>query len=156
LFLTSDGIWKILDFGVASLGESSGTLTAGGIVGTPTYMAPEQARGEQVDHRADLYAIAAIIYRCVTGRRMFSGTDTPSLLYKVVHRMPPRPSGLATLPEDADRFLAIGLAKRKQDRFETGAQMREALEQAMCNGLSAKQRKHADSLMRKYEWDDRA
>ncbi|HEX3761756.1 MAG TPA: serine/threonine-protein kinase, partial [Kofleriaceae bacterium] len=89
------GVWKVLDFGVALLGDSSGTLTRGAAIGTPAYMAPEQARGEAVDHRADLYALGAVIYRCLTGRVPFVARDTPALLYAVVHVMPVRPSALA-------------------------------------------------------------
>src|SRR5262249_31133523 len=64
--------WKILDFGVSRLADTGDTLTAGHLVGTPAYMAPEQARGARVDHRADLYALAAIAYRCLTGHAPYS------------------------------------------------------------------------------------
>jgi len=72
LFHTSDGVWKILDFGAASLTDEAGLLTQGQIIGTPHYMAPEQAQGLPVDHRADLYALATIAYRCLTGRYAFT------------------------------------------------------------------------------------
>src|SRR5213078_4696208 len=77
VFLAEDGglrRWKILDFGVSKSG-GSGTLTQGHVVGTPAYMAPEQARGEDVDHRADVYSLAAIIFRAITGHPVFTGKD---------------------------------------------------------------------------------
>src|SRR5438067_13241019 len=82
-------------FRSALLSDSPGTLTQGGAVGTPAYMSPEQARGAAVDHRADVYALGAVIYRCATGRVPFSRPDTPSLLFAVVQEMPLRPSAIA-------------------------------------------------------------
>ncbi len=117
LFRTTDGSWKVLDFGIALLDDSSGTLTRGGVIGTPAYMAPEQARGEPVDHRADAYALAAVIYRCVTGRAPFVASDTPAVLYKVAHEAPLRPSWLARLSPAIDHVLAVGLAKSREQRF---------------------------------------
>src|SRR5262249_12014310 len=95
LFRGGDGIWKVLDFGAAALADSSSTLTRGGVIGTPVYMSPEQARGSAVDHRADVYGLGAVVYRCVTGRVPFAADDTPSLLYAVIHDMPLRPSSIA-------------------------------------------------------------
>src|SRR5213075_1256380 len=79
------------DFGVSKAG-GSGTLTKGHVIGTPAYMAPEQARGEDVDHRADVYSLAAILYRSVTGHPAFTGKDVPTTLYDVVYRVPTQPS----------------------------------------------------------------
>ncbi|HUS31146.1 MAG TPA: serine/threonine-protein kinase [Kofleriaceae bacterium] len=153
LFQTADGVWKIIDFGVATLGDGSGTLTQGEAVGTPYYMAPEQAQGLKVDSRADVYALAAIAYRCLTGRYPFTGTDTPALLYAVVHRTPPRPGELVELPEDIDRWFAIALAKQPGDRFATGADAVDALIAAFGHKLDAKLRKRADALIRKHPWE---
>jgi len=152
LFRVTGDVWKILDFGVATLADDSGTLTQGGIVGTPSYMAPEQAQGHRVDARADVYAIAAVAYRCLTGRPPFTAPDTPALLYAVVHAMPTRPSELGLFGPDLDRWVAIALAKKPDDRFATGAALAEALAQALAGELDARLRKRADTLIRERGW----
>jgi tRNA A-37 threonylcarbamoyl transferase component Bud32 len=156
LFLT-DGpvpLWKILDFGVATLTEeSSGTLTQGGIIGTPNYMAPEQAQGKRVDHRADVYAVAAVAYRALTGRHPFNAPDTPALLYSVVHKMPGRPGEYVELEPDVDRWFALALAKSPDDRFANGADAAAHLTAALEGALESKLRKRADGLIRKHPWD---
>lgn len=154
LFRTTEGVWKILDFGVATLlSDDSGTLTQGEAVGTPYYMAPEQAQGSRVDARADLYALAAIAYRCLTGRYPFTASDTPALLYSVVHRMPLRPGELVEAHADLDRWFAIAMAKRADDRFATGAALVDALAAALAGNLDPKLRKRGDSLVRKHPWE---
>jgi eukaryotic-like serine/threonine-protein kinase len=159
LFLT-DGpvpLWKILDFGVATLTEeSSGTLTQGGIVGTPNYMAPEQAQGKRVDGRADNYAVAAVAYRALTGRHPFNAPDTPSLLYAVVHKMPARPGELVEVEADVDRWFALALAKSPDERFASCAEASRQFEIALTGELDAKLRKRADGLIRKTPWGWRA
>jgi eukaryotic-like serine/threonine-protein kinase len=151
--LFHDRVWKILDFGVATLtDEGSGTLTQGGIVGTPSYMAPEQAQGRRLDGRADLYALAAVAYRCLTGRHPFSGADTPALLYAVVHRMPMRPGEAADLAPDVDRWFAIALAKTPGERFATGDELAAALDAALAGTLDPVHRRRAEVLLRKLPW----
>ena len=146
--------WKILDFGVSKAG-GSGTLTQGHVVGTPAYMSPEQARGEDVDHRADVYSLAAIIYRALTGHPAFTGKDVPSTLYDVVYRIPTQPSILADVPGDVDRVLAIGLAKAPQDRFATAEELAAWFDAATAGGLSSEQRRRADDLIAKAPWGTR-
>jgi serine/threonine-protein kinase len=143
--------WKILDFGVSKSG-GSGTLTQGHVVGTPAYMAPEQARGEDVDHRADVYSLAAIIYRAITGHPVFSGKDVPSTLYEVVYRAATRPSSLAELPVDVDRVLAIGLAKDPRDRFAFALELSRWFSAAVAQGLDPDQRRRADELIARQPW----
>src|SRR5205823_10091321 len=103
--------WKILDFGVSKVFAPDATLTAGQVVGTPGYMAPEQARGESVDRRADVYALGVIAYRLLTGRPAVMPGDVPQMLHEVVFRMPPQPSTLANIPPPIEAVLAIALAK---------------------------------------------
>jgi eukaryotic-like serine/threonine-protein kinase len=145
-------VWKILDFGVSKLADSTDTLTKGNIVGTPAYMAPEQARGGAVDHRADLYALGVITYRALTGRPAFTGEDIPQLLYAVVHRMPPRPSSIVSLSDDADLVLAIALAKKPADRFEDGAELAHYLELGLRQELPSAVRARAQALLARLDW----
>ncbi len=153
VFETTDRVWKILDFGVASLAGEASALTQGEIVGTPHYMAPEQAQSKKVDYRADLYALATIVYRCLTGRYPFTATDTPTLLYAVVHRMPARPTALADLPLDIDRWCAIAMAKTPDARFANGDALAAALADALSGDLDPKLRKRGDALIKKFPWE---
>ncbi len=149
-------VWKLLDFGVSKLASRGGTLTAGHVIGTPAYMAPEQARGEDVDLRADGYALAAIAYRCLTGHPAFTGKDVPTTLYDVVYKMPTRPSLLAAeLGADIDRVLAVGLAKDRAARFDTAAAFAEALAAAIEDKLDARLRARADALVVAHAWGHR-
>jgi serine/threonine-protein kinase len=154
LLADSDGgsIWKVLDFGVATLSESSGTLTAGDVVGTPLYMSPEQACGEPVDHRADLYALGALVYRWLTGRPPFAGREGKGLLYQVVNAMPARPSAFADLPEAVDLVLAIAMAKYPADRFDDAEKLREAIAAALAGEIDADLERRARSLLATRPW----
>jgi serine/threonine-protein kinase len=145
-------VWKVLDFGVASLQDHGGTLTEGHIIGTPAYMAPEQARGERVDYRADLYALSAIAYRCLTGRPVCSSGDIHAVLYEVVHRTPPRPSTVAKLDPDVDAVLAIGLAKDPAERWARVEELRSALADALVGRLDPRIRQRADALLARHPW----
>ena len=153
VFRAADGAWRLLDFGIATFADDSGTLTHGEVVGTPHYMAPEQAQGKRVDLRADLFSLAAIAYRCLAGRHPFNATDTPSLLYAVVHRMPPRPGELAELPDDVDRWFAIALAKDPDARFQTGEALTTALAAALAGDLDPNLRRRAAALLAKQPWE---
>ena len=154
VFTGADGLWKILDFGVSKSG-GSGTLTKGHVIGTPAYMAPEQARGEDVDHRADVYSLAAILYRSVTGHPAFTGKDVPTTLYDVVYRVPTQPSMLVQLPADVDRVLALGLAKDARDRFATALELAIWFTAAIRDELSPEQRRRANDLTAKHPWGTR-
>jgi serine/threonine protein kinase len=146
--------WKILDFGVSKMG-GTGTLTKGHVVGTPAYMAPEQAKGENVDHRADVYSLAAILYRAVTGHPAFASKDVPTTLYDVVYRIPTQPSILSPMPGDVDRVLALGLAKDPADRFATALEFATWFSLAIADELTPEQRRRADELTNKHPWGTR-
>src|SRR4029079_2622860 len=96
VFLTGDHAHvKVLDFGISKVGDSKDGLTkTGTVMGTPDYMAPEQARGDKVDARVDIYATGAILFRALTGRKPFEGLDPWAPLPAVLTQEPPRPHEL--------------------------------------------------------------
>ncbi len=148
-------VWKILDFGVSRLLDAGGTLTQGQAIGTPSYMAPEQARGRTVDHRADLFALAVVAYRCLTGRPAFSGKDVPQILHSVVYATPPKPSSLVDVPEDVDYAFAIALAKRVDNRVKTAGELVQLLGMAVHESLDEPTRALARRLIQRYPWGSR-
>jgi serine/threonine-protein kinase len=123
-------IVKVLDFGVAKLlGRDDMKLTRSGlVVGTLSYMAPEQALGDPIDGRADLYSLAATMYLALTGRKPFDGATTAALLKKIMQEVPAPVSKLR--PEIPEKFSAVferALAKRPEDRYASAAEMARAL-----------------------------
>jgi len=146
------GTWKVLDFGVARAIDSGDTLTAGHVVGTPSYMAPEQASGGTVDHCTDLYALAAIAYRALTGHPPFAAGEIAETLYRVVHTVPRRPSELVELPPDVDLVLAIGLAKRPGHRFTSALEFSDALYHAFAETLPQQIRDRGAAIERTGAW----
>jgi serine/threonine-protein kinase len=149
------GTWKILDFGIARALVHGDTLTDGQIVGTPAYMAPEQASGGAVDHATDLYALAATAYRALVGQPPFADGEVADTLYRVVHTAPRRPSDLAPrLSPQVDLVLAIGLAKQPADRFATAGELGDALEAALVTRLATAVRQRGLALCRAGAWTE--
>jgi serine/threonine-protein kinase len=118
-------------------------------------MPPEQARGENVDWRADLYSLGAIAYRCATGQPPYGGKDLPAILHAVVYTMPARPSDIAELHEDVDLALAVAMAKRPKDRFDTGSELAESLELAFDGKLDELTRRLGRALLAEMPWRSR-
>jgi len=127
LIVTEDGRIKLTDFGIARISDA-GLTQAASAIGTPSYMAPEQFRGEGVDHRADLFACGVVLYRLVTGMRPFSGS-TEVVMYKILAEEPPAPSAVAGAARAGafDAIVARAIAKRADDRFQDARSMRQAL-----------------------------
>jgi pimeloyl-ACP methyl ester carboxylesterase len=123
LFLTSYGDLKILDFGIAKAAlPASGATGTGIFLGTAGYASPEQARGLAVDARSDLFAVGAILYELVSGRRAFAGASSVDTLHAVLHHEVP-PLGVPAL----DRLLARCLAKDPAQRFAGARELEAAL-----------------------------
>ena len=138
----------MLDFGVSRPAASGGTLTHGALVGTPTYMAPEQVRMEfDVDHRADLYSLTNVVYRAITGKPAFGGEDVATILFNVVHTQPVAPSALVKVPEDVDLVIAIGMAKDREDRFQKVEDLVRAMRLAAKGELDEETRTKGSRLV---------
>ena len=118
---------KIADFGIARLTDTN--LTRSGIImGTPTYMAPEQFLGEEIDGRADLYALGVTLYQLLTGSVPFRAVSIPQLLECVLHQQhKPLSTVRSGLPASLDDVLNQAMAKDREQRFPTGRAMAEAL-----------------------------
>ncbi|MDB4994241.1 MAG: serine/threonine protein kinase, partial [Myxococcaceae bacterium] len=136
VFLTSMAahadVVKLLDFGVAKLRDTRGLekLTAAGTtLGTPAYMAPEQARGGDIDGRADLYGVGACMFHALAGRRPFDATSAHALLYAILEQIPAPLSALRPeVPAGLSDVIARALHKDPASRFSTADAMRAALE----------------------------
>ena len=123
---------KIMDFGIAKLASSQLTA-AGEFFGTPSYMSPEQALGEAVDGRSDIFSLGSVTYLMLTGAKAFDASSVPAVLNRVARHDPPPPSQFARgLPSDADVIVMRALAKRPSERYADGRTMAEDIEDALA------------------------
>jgi len=119
---------KLLDFGIAKLGVLGATpqTRASMLVGTPSYMAPEQARGGPVSPAMDLYAVGIIAFEMLTGELPFTGESVVEVLMKHAEEPPPKPSSiLMSIPDDLDELVTKLLAKEPKDRYQSADEVRE-------------------------------
>lgn len=128
IMILPDETVRVLDFGVARA-RTSPTLTHSGFVGSPSYVAPEQAMGRSVDTRADIYSLGIVLYEMLSGQLPFQ-SDTPWIVINHHIATPPPPLGevRADLPRPVIRLVAKAMAKRPEDRFQTPAEMGQAIE----------------------------
>jgi eukaryotic-like serine/threonine-protein kinase len=127
--ILEDGTVKIMDFGIAKSMVSESTLTQAGItLGTASYLAPEQIRGEAVDARTDIFSLGVLAFEFLTYSRPFTGDHISTVLYKIMNESPPSPADLdPSLPADLARIVVKALEKDRAARFASCAEMRDAL-----------------------------
>ncbi len=129
IMLTKTGEVKIADFGIARI-ESSSMTQAGTMLGTPSYMSPEQFMGQTADARTDLYSAGVMLYQLLTGEKPFEGGLT-AIMHKVLHTEPPPPSALSfTVTPAVDAVVNRAMAKRPEDRFASATEFAQVLRQA--------------------------
>jgi serine/threonine-protein kinase len=128
---------RILDFGLARMLEGSASMSNGLAVGTPSYMAPEQCRGEALDPTVDIYACGVVLFEMLTGKKPLTGKDPIEICKKQIDQMPPRLADV--VPGDygaLETVVARALEKRPPDRYPTAVAMAEALDAAMSGRTS--------------------
>ena len=133
ILLDDGGGAFITDFGIARiLGEGSGTITTQGVVGTPSYMSPEQARAEPLDGRSDVYSLGVMLFELATGRRPFE-SDTPySIAVMHVTMPPPSPRQIEpTIGAALEKVIMRALLKSRDDRYGSAGELAEALRRSL-------------------------
>jgi tRNA A-37 threonylcarbamoyl transferase component Bud32 len=137
IMLTRLGRAKITDFGLAKLSQGQIQHTAANsILGTPLYMSPEQAFGESVDQRSDLFSLGTVLYECVTGHQPFHGESYMGVIQNIIHQNAPHPSKYGVdLPTGVEGILLKSMHKNRENRFQSAREFRLTIEKQM--GLDA-------------------
>ena len=137
LMLTSGGTLKVADFGIARIDTTTLTMT-GMVMGTPSYMSPEQCQGRDSDHRSDLFSAGVVLYELLTGERPFRGSPE-MIAYNICNEAPRPPSQISPLelPAAIDDIIATALAKSPDARFQNAHAFNHALQLAAGGGRGA-------------------
>ncbi|HUS31774.1 MAG TPA: serine/threonine-protein kinase [Kofleriaceae bacterium] len=146
-------VWKLLDFGASKWHDGEGTLTRDNVVGTPGYMAPEQALGRAVDQRSDVYALGVIMYRLMTGVPAVVPGEVPAMLQEVSFKMPVQPSKRAKVSPALEAVLAVALAKSPVHRFSTAGDLAAAFRAAAAGKLDRAIQQRAEAVLADLPWD---
>ena len=138
VMVTRNGDIKVMDFGIArAMSDNQATMTqTAQVIGTAQYLSPEQARGERVDARSDLYSTGCLMYELLTGRPPFTGDSPVAIAYQHVRENPVPPSVVdPDIPSWADAIVLKAMAKDPADRYQSAAEMRMDVQRAM-NGMA--------------------
>jgi len=119
VMVMKDGVVKILDFGLAKLAGVTGVTKTGTMMGTAAYMSPEQARGEDVDHRTDIWSLGVVLYEMVTGHLPFKGEHEQAVIYMILNQDPPSLAGFRSdIPDAFQQIVAKALEKDRAHRYQ--------------------------------------
>lgn len=151
VIITPDGVVKIVDFGLALLTDESRITKPDATAGTPSYMAPEQVRGDTADHRADIWAIGALLYEMATGRPAFTAEYVEAVMYRIVHD---EPSSMAEIGQPLQKIVRRCLAKKPEDRYSSMAHVRMELLSLRDADVADDRRSYAPAEMQPTESDD--
>ena len=137
VMIDGDGVVKVMDFGIARLMGENRQTRAGVAIGTPSYMAPEQLRGEDVDGRTDLYAAGALLFELLTGRVAFQADSDYSLMMQQLNEPPEAPSTIvAGVPRALDGAVARAMSKKPTQRFASATDFSRALDEITPDAFS--------------------
>jgi serine/threonine-protein kinase len=135
VMLTPQGQVKVMDFGIArAVADTSSTMTqTAAVIGTAQYLSPEQARGETVDARSDLYSTGCLLYELLTGRPPFVGESPVSVAYQHVREQALPPSSFdPDIPPEVDAVVLKALAKNREERYQSAAEMRQDIHRVLA------------------------
>ena len=163
LFLTPRGQAKVLDFGVAKMlpartdGKAARNLTLpGGTVGTVAYMSPEQARGEELDARTDVFSLGVVLYELATGQPAFAGNTSAVIFHAILELTPPSPAALnAAVPARLEEIICRAMEKDREKRYGSAAELRndlKALQLRIESGQAVAASEAARSRARRFLW----
>ena len=135
IMINTNGDAKVMDFGIArAMADAATAVTASSsVMGTAQYLSPEQARGELVDARSDLYSTGCVLYELLVGKPPFNGDSAVAIAYQHVNEVPPAPSSIdAEVPNQLDLIVLTALAKLPSNRYRSAAEMRADVERALA------------------------
>ncbi len=155
VFVTYDGVVKVVDFGIAKALNSSSETRTGVLKGKVAYMAPEQARGERVDRRADIFSVGVMLWEAATGKRMWKGVPDITILQRLLSGEIPTPRSVKPeVPEALEAIILKALAHQREDRYETAADLQVALEKwVAASGETAHSREIGKAIAASFEAD---
>src|SRR5438093_11744452 len=131
--LTDQGEVKVMDFGIARAGTSESLTATATVLGTASYLSPEQAQGEPVDHRSDIYSLGVVLYEALTGSPPFQAGSPVAVAYKHVRESPTLPSRVVPeIPSDLEAVVLKAMAKHPANRYASAQEMREDLERFLA------------------------
>ncbi len=135
IMVTRKDVVKLVDFGIAKV-DSTQITSPGHVLGTPSYMSPEQITGEKVDRRTDIFSVGVVLYQCLAGRLPFTGDHATTIVYRIVHEpYATLDSKELELPPGMEEILQKALKKKKEERFSSCAEMEKSLELLLERGL---------------------
>jgi eukaryotic-like serine/threonine-protein kinase len=142
IMITGDGKIKIMDFGLAKVGQGTQLTKVGSTVGTAAYMSPEQAKGEEIDNRTDIWSLGVVLYEMLTGKMAFKGDYEQAVIYSILNE---KPEIEGNISEPMKYIITKALTKDKKDRYQTASEILSDLETLKNESFSGAKSKTSTS-----------